>query len=75
MYWKFKHKRYGRRYKRKRYGRRYKCTHFTEDDVNELSGLSSTGYLRQNGSAQMPIYKNIRESKEFSFFRVPHHVS
>ena len=47
----------------------------TEEDINELFGLKSTEYLRQNCSVEMPIDRNTGKSKGFSFLKAPPHVS
>ena len=50
-------------------------TNVTEEDINELFGLKSTEYLRQNCIVEMPIDKNPEKSKGFAFLKVPQHVS
>ena len=47
----------------------------TEEDINELFGLKSTEYLRQNCSVEMPIDRNTRKSNRFEFLKAPPHVS
>ena len=47
----------------------------TEEDINELFGLKSTEYLRQNCSVEMPIDRNTGKSKGFAFLKAPTHVS
>ena len=44
----------------------------TEEDINELFGLKSTEYLRQNCSIEMPIDRNTRKSKGFAFLKHLH---
>ena len=47
----------------------------TEEDINELFGLKSTDYLRQNCSVEMLIDRNTGKSKGFAFLKAPLHVS
>ena len=43
--------------------------------MNELFGLKSTEYLRQNCSVVVPTDKNSRKSNRFAFLKVPQRVS
>ena len=54
--------------------REFKFKRYRED-INELFGLKSTEFLRQDCSIEMPIEKNTRKSKGFTFLKVPPHVS
>ena len=47
----------------------------TEEDINELFGPKSTEYLCKNCSVAMPIDRNTRQSKGFTFLKVPPHIS
>ena len=47
----------------------------TEEDINELFGLKSTEYLRQNCSVELPIDRNTGKLKGFSVLKAPPHVS
>ena len=46
----------------------------TEEDLNQLFGLTTTVYLRQTCSIEMPLDKNTGKSKGFAFLNVPQHV-
>ena len=46
----------------------------TEEDLNQLFGLKTTVYLRQNCSIEMPLNKNTGKSKGFASLNVPQHV-
>ena len=46
----------------------------TEEDLNQLFGLTATVYLRQTCSIEMPLDKNTGKSKRFAFLNVPQHV-
>ena len=50
-------------------------TNVKEEDINELFGLKSTEYLRQNCSVKMPIDRNTGKSKGFAFLKAPPHIS
>ena len=45
------------------------------EDINELFGLKSAEYLRQNCSVEMSFDRNTGKSKVFAFLKVPPHVS
>ena len=46
----------------------------TEEDLNQLFGLSTTVYLRQTCSIEIPLDKNTGKSKGFTFLNVPQQV-
>ena len=50
-------------------------TNITKDNINELFGLKSTDYLRQNCNVEIPIDRNTEKSKGFAFLKASPHVS
>ena len=46
----------------------------TEEDLNQLFGLTTTVYLRQTCSIEMPFDENTGKSKGFAFLNALHHV-